>query len=1102
MAMTEPATTPPPKKPPVVHVTRGYQQELLQESLRKNIVIALDTGSGKTHIAMLRMKHEVEQQTKKICWFLAPTVALIEQQKDVIASSIPVPVGFISGASEPDQWRDADLWTRVLTSYKIVVSTPQILLDALRHGYISLGAHISLMVFDEAHHATSKHPYNEIMKGSICPSLPPGERSVGYRSPAVLGLTASPIYGGNVEASFKSIEANLDCVIRSSRLNRDEWLPASIGPLLQRINIEDDPYVVSLRSQLAKLQPGEQRNRVDQRLSKTLLKRDTFTHRGFRDLERTAIDLCTELGYWAADWYNGFLAGAGEVVSVRLASQVAVEPVSYEPEDILAEVLRKSTRCQMLAAEERDLPALQDRFRVASLLGTSNSIQRRDFLDITRDFVKKSATQTLKDFRIGDKNLVVATSVAEEGLDIQACGNVIRFNPPENMVSWAQSRGRARKEKSTYIIMFGNDATSVSTVIKWEQLEREMVTLYSDLNRVPEEPQEGETEDTIQLMVESTGALLTLDSAIGHLHHFCSVLPHSGHGPLLPIFDLDPPEMEEGWHSLNPAPGVSRYQGPWGATCILPRQVPAELRRYTVSCVYPSKRSARNHAAFFAYNRLYEHGLLNDHLLPLTSVIEPDEDGAVKLLLQEVEERAGTANVPIQMDPWFVGEGETRWWYNELIIEGLPPLFMFTRNPLPSLEGDELPTLHVPGKGSVQVAIRSTEVELDEDVAIDMATDYTRRMFASLYNPRMEAGKTDFCYTFLPMENSETDVRWKERRQWQKERLSRGNRSRLENLDHANAEALAEEYDYPLDVALVRSNEKYDKLLQFIGWHYGPISEEDEDELTERYDGFPDFELNFPLLYVQSFPKRRNFLIPLESAESGLTRDLPLLLHPKFATIDLIGLEDAQYAFQLPSIYAGSPVSQETVNYQRLETLGDTVLKYVTSINLFSQYPLWHEGYLSRRKDHAVNNNRLAKEAIRLGVEKWIIRDRFVPRKWRPRYADESTLYKGHEEVDADAEGKSTEKPARKKKKQTQHLSTKMLADIVESLIGAAYEHGSFDLGVEAIKLFNLGIETWNTIPNCVETALSQVEHVNDLPPQLALVEDMLGTNSRSRFFS
>ena len=56
---------PPPPEAPTIH-TRGYQQELLEESLRRNIVIALDTGSGKTHIAMLRMKHEVEQQTKKV----------------------------------------------------------------------------------------------------------------------------------------------------------------------------------------------------------------------------------------------------------------------------------------------------------------------------------------------------------------------------------------------------------------------------------------------------------------------------------------------------------------------------------------------------------------------------------------------------------------------------------------------------------------------------------------------------------------------------------------------------------------------------------------------------------------------------------------------------------------------------------------------------------------------------------------------------------------------------------------------------------------------------------------------------------------------------
>ena len=55
--------------------TRAYQQELLHESLRRNIVIALDTGSGKTHIAVLRMKHEVERDTKKV--YNTPIVLLI-----------------------------------------------------------------------------------------------------------------------------------------------------------------------------------------------------------------------------------------------------------------------------------------------------------------------------------------------------------------------------------------------------------------------------------------------------------------------------------------------------------------------------------------------------------------------------------------------------------------------------------------------------------------------------------------------------------------------------------------------------------------------------------------------------------------------------------------------------------------------------------------------------------------------------------------------------------------------------------------------------------------------------------------------------------------
>ena len=109
----------------------------------------------------------------------------------------------VSGANEPNQWKDAALWDRVLRTHRIMISTPQVFLDALRHGYISLGRDISLLVFDEAHHAVDNHPYNRIMFEFYF-DLPRREQQDPLEvRPMVLGLTASPIYGGNVVKAFR-----------------------------------------------------------------------------------------------------------------------------------------------------------------------------------------------------------------------------------------------------------------------------------------------------------------------------------------------------------------------------------------------------------------------------------------------------------------------------------------------------------------------------------------------------------------------------------------------------------------------------------------------------------------------------------------------------------------------------------------------------------------------------------------------------------------------------------------------------------------------------------------------------------------------------------
>ena len=145
----------------------------------------------------------------KISWFIAPNVALCEQQQRVIRSYLGLPVGLITGALQPEQWTNAKLWKDALQSHRIIVSTPQVLLDAMRHGYVRLGSDVGLIIFDEAHHTAKKHPYNLIMrefydhfKCRDFTSFTPSEEGV---RPFILGLTASPMFGGNVDKAFEYV---------------------------------------------------------------------------------------------------------------------------------------------------------------------------------------------------------------------------------------------------------------------------------------------------------------------------------------------------------------------------------------------------------------------------------------------------------------------------------------------------------------------------------------------------------------------------------------------------------------------------------------------------------------------------------------------------------------------------------------------------------------------------------------------------------------------------------------------------------------------------------------------------------------------------------
>ena len=498
----------------------------------------------------------------------------------------------------------------MLNTHRIVVSTHDVLLNALRHGYIHLGADVGFLVFDEAHHAAGKHSYNRLMREfyDALPPRVPDDINKTMR-PMILGLTASPIFGGKAERAFRQVkqthfflwfilltflfcwdrqlEVNLDSVICAPLLSPEdlklyvhrphfkhviyaepkyllEGPPPSrslesLKSVVSSLDIDKDPSVLNLRAELQQLEPGPKRNQTDQRLSEAIDKRDSFTHKGLRDFERAADEICSDLGEWAANWYihrvckyatdasrtsPEFVFSINESEKEYLLghlSRVEITPIpNDDPEDMLRKSSDKVEKLVDTLLEEkasfeenekemdyrgiifvtrRDAvlalteilarhPRTAQVFTVGSLLGESGNPRRRSFLDITRHQLCQPPNETLEDFRIGKLNLIVATAVAEEGLDIQACCNVVRWDVPPNMVSWAQSRGRARQKHSSFVLMFSDSLVFEPIVRKWREQEKEMTALYntrSEFLMPPIEDEDADEDGSLRFRVDATG---------------------------------------------------------------------------------------------------------------------------------------------------------------------------------------------------------------------------------------------------------------------------------------------------------------------------------------------------------------------------------------------------------------------------------------------------------------------------------------------------------------------------------------------------------------------------------------------------------------------
>jgi len=160
---------------------RLYQLEIVELAKKSNVVAYLDTGAGKAFISILLLRHRQEAAAAAHAaalaaakpppppWkaiFLAPQVALVEQQAAVLSRHLSARFRKVVGADIESWSGDSYIsnWRQTLTEIDVLVATPQLMVDMLRHAVVPGLWMFDTIVFDEAHHCKGGHPYNRIME--------------------------------------------------------------------------------------------------------------------------------------------------------------------------------------------------------------------------------------------------------------------------------------------------------------------------------------------------------------------------------------------------------------------------------------------------------------------------------------------------------------------------------------------------------------------------------------------------------------------------------------------------------------------------------------------------------------------------------------------------------------------------------------------------------------------------------------------------------------------------------------------------------------------------------------------------------------------------
>ncbi|XP_061551419.1 endoribonuclease Dicer isoform X2 [Phycodurus eques] len=213
--------------------------------------------------------------------------------------------------------------------------------------------------------------------------------------------------------------------------------------------------------------------------------------------------------------------------------------------------------------------------------------------------------EVLRKFRAHETNLLIATSIVEEGVDIPKCNLVVRFDLPTEYRSYVQSKGRARAPVSNYVMLADSDKTKSfeKDLGTYKAIEKILRNKCSKSVEVGEfEGEQVLDDDNILppyvLQSEDGGPRVTINTAIGHINRYCARLPSDPFTHLAP--KCKTMETQDG-----------RFQSTLYLPINSPLRVPVKGPK--MNCA----RLAEKAVALLCCEKLHRIGELDDHLMPV-----------------------------------------------------------------------------------------------------------------------------------------------------------------------------------------------------------------------------------------------------------------------------------------------------------------------------------------------------------------------------------------------------------------------------------------------------------------------------------------------------